>query len=173
MRPSMSVIARVGASSPAAGRSPPPPAIAWNEEKSSPAQKPRPSPESTTARTERSDFSPSPASTMAANIAGSNALILSGRVRRTSATPSEETVTDTRSAMRRNVALRSGVMDFEIPADITALLERIDDFIEREIKPLENEDDNIRFFDHRREYARTDFENGGIPPKGGERLSGG
>jgi 3-oxocholest-4-en-26-oyl-CoA dehydrogenase alpha subunit len=56
-------------------------------------------------------------------------------------------------------------MDFEIPADITALLGRIDDFIEREIKPLERQDDNIRFFDHRREFARTDIDNGGVPRK--------
>ncbi|MEA3213906.1 MAG: acyl-CoA dehydrogenase, partial [Acidimicrobiia bacterium] len=54
-------------------------------------------------------------------------------------------------------------MDFEIPADIQKLLSDIDDFIEAEIKPLEQENDNIRFFDHRREYARTDFENGGVP----------
>ena len=57
-------------------------------------------------------------------------------------------------------------MDFEIPDDIQDLLRRIDDFIEAEIKPLEQQDDNIRFFDHRREYARTDFENGGVPAQG-------
>lgn len=54
-------------------------------------------------------------------------------------------------------------MDFDIPEDITALLTRIDDFIEAEIKPLEAQDDNIRFFDHRRENARTDWDNGGVP----------
>ena len=54
-------------------------------------------------------------------------------------------------------------MDFEIPDDIAALLERIDEFIAKEIKPLEEQDDNIRFFDHRREWARTDFDNGGLP----------
>ena len=54
-------------------------------------------------------------------------------------------------------------MDFEIPAEITAYLAELDTFIEREIKPLEQENDNIRFFDHRREWARTDFENGGLP----------
>ena len=54
-------------------------------------------------------------------------------------------------------------MDFEIPPDIQATLNALDEFIEREIKPLEQENDNIRFFDHRREYARTDFENGGVP----------
>ncbi len=48
-------------------------------------------------------------------------------------------------------------MDFEIPDDIKALLERIDDFIAKEIKPLEEQDDNIRFFDHRLEFARTDI----------------
>ena len=43
--------------------------MAWKLPKSRPAQKPRPSPESTTARTVASPFSPSPASTMAWNIA--------------------------------------------------------------------------------------------------------
>ena len=28
---------------------------------------------------------------------------------------------------------------------------------------MKQENDNIRFFDHRREWARTDFENGGLP----------
>ena len=54
-------------------------------------------------------------------------------------------------------------MDFEIPADITDLITRLDAFIEAEIKPLQAQDDNIRFFDHRREWARTDFDNGGTP----------
>src|ERR1700710_3326235 len=61
-------------------------------------------------------------------------------------------------------------MDFEIPADITATLENIDAFIEREIKPLEQQDDNIRFFDHRREYSRTNFEAGGVPTEDWEAL---
>ena len=54
-------------------------------------------------------------------------------------------------------------MDFNLPADLTAYLDELDRFIAREIKPLEEADDNIRFFDHRREWARTDFENGGLP----------
>ncbi len=54
-------------------------------------------------------------------------------------------------------------MDFDIPGDLQQLLKDIDAFIEDEIRPLEREDDNIRFFDHRREYARTDWENGGVP----------
>ena len=54
-------------------------------------------------------------------------------------------------------------MDFRIPQDFKDLLVRMDDFIAREIKPLENKDDNIRFFDHRREHARTDWDRDGLP----------
>ncbi len=54
-------------------------------------------------------------------------------------------------------------MDFEIPPDLAAYLIELDDFIAKEIKPLEEQDDNIRFFDHRREDARTDWERGGLP----------
>src|SRR5438045_1775479 len=61
-------------------------------------------------------------------------------------------------------------MDFEVPQEITATLAAIDEFIEREIKPLEQTDDNMRFFDHRREYARTDFEAGGVPRADWEEL---
>ena len=52
-------------------------------------------------------------------------------------------------------------MDFDLPKNITDKLAELDAFIETEIKPLEAE--NIRFFDHRREYARTDWENDGAP----------
>jgi acyl-CoA dehydrogenase len=61
-------------------------------------------------------------------------------------------------------------MDFTIPAEIQATLDALDGFIEREIKPLEQQDDNIRFFDQRREWARTDWENGGVPRKEWEEL---
>jgi acyl-CoA dehydrogenase len=61
-------------------------------------------------------------------------------------------------------------MDFTIPPEITAYLAELDRFIEREIKPLERENDNIRFFDHRREWARTDFERGGLPRHDWEAL---
>jgi len=54
--------------------------------------------------------------------------------------------------------------------EISALLEEVDAFIEREIAPLESEGDNARFFDHRREFARTDVENGGIPTREWEDL---
>ena len=61
-------------------------------------------------------------------------------------------------------------MDFDLPADLVAYLAELDDFIEREIKPLENDGDNIKYFDHRREYERTDWERGGIPKKEWEDL---
>jgi len=54
-------------------------------------------------------------------------------------------------------------MNFEIPREIQATLAQLDAFIEKEIKPLELENDNMRFFDHRREWARTDFENDCVP----------
>lgn len=61
-------------------------------------------------------------------------------------------------------------MNFDLPTDITDLLARLDTFIEEEIIPLQAQDDNERFFDHRREYARTDFENGGLPRPEWEAL---
>ena len=61
-------------------------------------------------------------------------------------------------------------MNFEIPEELTAYLAELDEFIEREIKPLEQQDDNIRFFDHRREDARTDWERGGLPNEDWEKL---
>jgi alkylation response protein AidB-like acyl-CoA dehydrogenase len=61
-------------------------------------------------------------------------------------------------------------MDFEIPQELQDYLDELDDFIEREIKPLEEQDDNIRFFDHRREYARTDWDRGGLPHEDWEAL---
>ncbi len=61
-------------------------------------------------------------------------------------------------------------MDFEIPAELASYLKALDDFIELEIKPLERQDDNIRFFDHRREDARTDWERGGLPNETWEAL---
>ena len=61
-------------------------------------------------------------------------------------------------------------MDFDIPKEIADYLDVLDDFIEQEIKPLENENDNVRFFDHRREDARTDWERGGLPNDEWEAL---
>jgi acyl-CoA dehydrogenase len=61
-------------------------------------------------------------------------------------------------------------MDFDLPSDLVAYLEKIDRFIECDIKPIEQRDDNIRFFDHRREWARTDFDAGGLPRPEWEAL---
>ena len=54
-------------------------------------------------------------------------------------------------------------MDFNLPPDLVAYLAELDAFIEAEIKPIEQRDDNIRFFDHRREHARTDWDRDGLP----------
>ncbi|WP_067697529.1 acyl-CoA dehydrogenase family protein [Nocardia jejuensis] len=61
-------------------------------------------------------------------------------------------------------------MDFDLPEDLTAYLAELDAFIEAEIVPLEQQDDNIRFFDHRREDARTDWDRGGLPSAEWEEL---
>ena len=61
-------------------------------------------------------------------------------------------------------------MDFNLPEDLVALLAELDAFIEDEIRPLERADDNARFFDHRREWARTDWEKGGLPRHDWEAL---
>jgi acyl-CoA dehydrogenase len=63
-------------------------------------------------------------------------------------------------------------VDFDIPQDLADYLGELDDFIEREIRPLEQADDNIRFFDHRREDARTDWDRGGLPNEQWEALLG-
>jgi len=47
-------------------------------------------------------------------------------------------------------------VDFDLPEHLGPLLGELDAFIEAEIAPLEAGDDNVRFFDHRREFARTD-----------------
>lgn len=58
----------------------------------------------------------------------------------------------------------------EPPAPIQATLAALDEFIEAEIEPLEFAEDNARFFDHRREWARTDFDRDGIPSREWEEL---
>ena len=61
-------------------------------------------------------------------------------------------------------------MDFHIPPDVAAFLAEMDAFIERELVPLEQRDDNVRFFDHRREDARTDWHRDGLPNEEWEAL---
>lgn len=63
-------------------------------------------------------------------------------------------------------------MDFAVPADLRRLLAQLDEFIAGEIQPLQERDDNVRFFDHRREWARTDFERDGLPRPEWEELLG-
>ena len=61
-------------------------------------------------------------------------------------------------------------MNFDIPGEISAYLAELDTFIDEVIKPMENRGDNIRFFDHRREDARTDWERDGLPNEEWEAL---
>lgn len=61
-------------------------------------------------------------------------------------------------------------MNFELPEKLQTFLDQLDSFIAAEIKPLEEQDDNIRFFDHRREHSRTDWDNQGLPTKEWEAL---
>jgi acyl-CoA dehydrogenase len=61
-------------------------------------------------------------------------------------------------------------MDFALPQDLVTYLAELDAFIAAEIRPLEQKDDNIRFFDHRREWARTNFEDQGLPRREWEEL---
>jgi acyl-CoA dehydrogenase len=61
-------------------------------------------------------------------------------------------------------------VDFTLPEDLQQYLDELDQFIEREIRPLELQDDNMRFFDHRREDARTDWDRGGLPSRDWEAL---
>jgi acyl-CoA dehydrogenase len=61
-------------------------------------------------------------------------------------------------------------MDFELPKELVDYLAELDRFIDAEIKPLQAQDDNERFFDHRREYARTDWDHDGLPRKEWEAL---
>ncbi len=61
-------------------------------------------------------------------------------------------------------------MNHDIPEDLAGYLVELDEFIDREIKPLEEQGDNIRFFDHRREDARTDWDRDGLPNREWEDL---
>ena len=61
-------------------------------------------------------------------------------------------------------------MDFSVPKELQDYLGVLDQFIEDKIKPLQAKDDNERYFDHRREWARTDFDNDGLPRHEWEEL---
>ncbi len=61
-------------------------------------------------------------------------------------------------------------MDFAIPQELEDYYAELERFIDREIEPLVAADDNIRFFDHRREDSRTDWERDGLPNAEWEAL---
>ncbi|WP_334164611.1 acyl-CoA dehydrogenase family protein [Phenylobacterium sp.] len=61
-------------------------------------------------------------------------------------------------------------MDFDLPQDLVDYLAELDRFIDDVIMPLQRQDDNERFFDHRREHARTDWDNQGLPRHEWEEL---
>lgn len=56
-------------------------------------------------------------------------------------------------------------MNFELPPDLVSYLK-----IDKEITPLQESNDNQRFFDHRREDALTNWAAGGTPTKEWEEL---
>ncbi|MEP2724989.1 acyl-CoA dehydrogenase family protein [Roseibium sp.] len=61
-------------------------------------------------------------------------------------------------------------MDFTIPHELERYYAELEAFIAAEIEPLTAQDDNIRFFDHRREDARTDWDRRGLPNAEWEAL---
>ena len=61
-------------------------------------------------------------------------------------------------------------MNFDYPGDLNAYIAKVDKFINAEILPLQHKDDNNRFFDHRREPARTQWDKGGLPSPEWEQL---
>ncbi|MDG1987434.1 MAG: acyl-CoA/acyl-ACP dehydrogenase [Halieaceae bacterium] len=56
------------------------------------------------------------------------------------------------------------------PSRLRKLLDNLDEFIEKTLKPIEESDGNERFFNHRREYERTNWEDHGLPQKEWEDL---
>jgi alkylation response protein AidB-like acyl-CoA dehydrogenase len=63
-------------------------------------------------------------------------------------------------------------MNFELPTDLQEYISKLDGFINDTILPLQHKDDNNRFFDHRREPSRTQWDNGGLPKPEWEDLLG-
>ncbi|KAJ5758982.1 hypothetical protein N7520_006138 [Penicillium odoratum] len=61
-------------------------------------------------------------------------------------------------------------MNFDLPAELKSHLQSIDSFINSIIIPLQHAEDNNRFFDHRREHSRTDWDNDGNPRPEWETL---
>ncbi|KAM5352884.1 hypothetical protein ACJ41O_005606 [Fusarium nematophilum] len=61
-------------------------------------------------------------------------------------------------------------MNFELPPDVRDYLSRLDTFINDSVLPIQHRDDNNRFFDHRREASRTQWDNNGLPTDDWEDL---
>ncbi|KAJ5151332.1 uncharacterized protein N7482_010584 [Penicillium canariense] len=61
-------------------------------------------------------------------------------------------------------------MNFELPDELHDHLQSVDSFIQSTILPLQHTGDNNRFFDHRREDARTDWDQNGNPRPEWEAL---
>lgn len=59
-------------------------------------------------------------------------------------------------------------MNFDLPADLKDYISKLDAFITSKILPLQQE--NIQFFDHRREPSRTQWDNRGLPTPEWEAL---
>lgn len=54
-------------------------------------------------------------------------------------------------------------MNFDLPPALNAFISSLDEFITTTILPVQNTRQNIKFFDHRREHSRTDWDNQGNP----------
>ncbi|UPK92422.1 hypothetical protein LCI18_003357 [Fusarium solani-melongenae] len=61
-------------------------------------------------------------------------------------------------------------MNFEYPQDVRDYLSSLDTFINDTVLPIQHQDDNDRFFDHRREASRTQWDNQGLPTEDWEKL---
>lgn len=61
-------------------------------------------------------------------------------------------------------------MNFDLPPALLSYIARLDSFIDSDITPLQHSNDNDRFFDHRREHSRTDWDRGGLPREEWEDL---
>ncbi|KAI1820102.1 butyryl-CoA dehydrogenase [Xylaria intraflava] len=61
-------------------------------------------------------------------------------------------------------------MNFELPLDLQEYITKLDTFIKEDILPIQHNNDNNRFFDHRREPSRTQWDNRGLPTPEWEAL---
>lgn len=66
------------------------------------------------------------------------------------------------------VTLYTALVPIETPTEIQSFLDEVDAFIETAIEPLEAE--HPEYFDYRREHARTNWDDGGVPREEWEEL---